>query len=323
MIRTLLFRPGPGTLEQGGPELVQTWLAEPQASLWIDCFEEPAEAESALFQQSFGLHPLAITDAQRERHPPKVERFDDSLFLLLRGLTGILPTLESDFVQIALFVGPRFLVSRRSRPSPSIEGVFEQAAKEPALLGRGPAHLAGRVARRVADRYFMVLVEIEGRLEELESEIFGSPDDRLLEELIGYRTSLEKFRRVLNYHALAFADLRQKQPESFDDDLEHQYIDVHEQFDRDQSLTALLYGLCADLMDGYISVSSHRMNNILKILTIVTTIFVPLGFLAGIYGMNFQNMPELASPRGYHILLGVMAVIAATTLAIFRRIRWL
>jgi len=109
----------------------------------------------------------------------------------------------------------------------------------------------------------------------------------------------------------------------FPRDLIHLYVDVYEQFDREKSLADLHYGLAADLMDGYISVSSHRLNNIVKILTVVTTIFVPLGFLAGIYGMNFEYMPELQSKGGYFVLLSVMGAIAATALLVFRRIRWL
>lgn len=323
MIQTLLYDTESQTLRQGGAELIDAWLAEPQTLLWSNFFEESPVAENELFQKRFGLHPLAIQDAQRDRHPPKIERFDDHIFLLVRGLMGEVPSLESGIVQIALFIGERFLVSRHSRPSPSIRQIHESVISDPSMLAMGPANVAGTVARRISDRYWIILMDVESRLEALEEEIFEESDDRHLEELIGYRTSLEKYRRVFNYHVHAFDDLRKNFPEFFPRGLIHLYVDVYEQFDREKSLADMHYGLAADLMDGYISVSSHRLNNIVKILTIVTTIFVPLGFLAGIYGMNFEYMPELQSKAGYFILLSVMGAIAATALLVFKRIRWL
>ncbi|TFH51286.1 MAG: metal transporter [Lysobacterales bacterium] len=323
MIQTLLYDTESQTLRQGGAELIDAWLAEPQTLLWSNFFEESPVVENELFHKRFGLHPLAIQDAQRDRHPPKIERFDDHIFLLVRGLTGEVPGLESGIVQIALFIGERFLVSRHSRPSPSIRQIYESVASDPSMLAMGPANVAGTVARRISDRYWKILMDVESRLEALEEEIFEESDDRHLEELIGYRTSLEKYRRVFNYHVHAFDDLRKNFPVFFPRGLIHLYVDVYEQFDREKSLADMHYGLAADLMDGYISVSSHRLNNIVKILTIVTTIFVPLGFLAGIYGMNFEYMPELQSKAGYFILLSVMGAIAATALLVFKRIRWL
>lgn len=323
MIQTLLYDPESQTLRQGGPELIEAWHARPDTILWANFFQESPQEEQELFQEHFNLHPLAIQDAQRDRHPPKIERFEDHVFLLVRGLTGEVPNLQSGIVQIALFIGKQFLVTRHSRPSPSIEKIFQNVADAPQLLAMGPANVAGILSRRVADRYWKILMDVETRLEVLEEEIFGDSDDRDLEELIGYRTSLEKYRRVLNYHVHSFENLRESFPDFFPRGLIHLYVDVFEQFDRERSLADMHYGLAADLMDGYISVSSHRLNNIVKILTIVTTIFVPLGFLAGIYGMNFEYMPELHSEAGYFVLLSVMGAIAATTLVVFRRIRWL
>ena len=100
-------------------------------------------------------------------------------------------------------------------------------------------------------------------------------------------------------------------------------MDVFEQQERASSLASLYYELASDLADGYISITSHRLNQIMKILTVVMAIFVPLSFLAGIYGMNFENMPELQSESGYYILLGLMSSIVAILLLLFRKKKWL
>jgi magnesium transporter len=142
--------------------------------------------------------------------------------------------------------------------------------------------------------------------------------------LIGYKSDLKRLGRFAAYHEQVFRSLRDKSfPGFIDGDRAHEVVDVWEQQERACSLSLLYYETASDLIDGYISVASHRLNQIMKILTIVTAVFVPLGFLAGIYGMNFENMPELHSKSGYYILLGVMATIASTFLIAFRRMKWL
>jgi magnesium transporter len=107
------------------------------------------------------------------------------------------------------------------------------------------------------------------------------------------------------------------------DDLTHSINDVYEHQERVSSLTQLYYELASDLIDGYISLASHRLNQIMKVLTIITAIFVPITFIAGIYGMNFEYMPELHSKSGYFIAIGVMATIVVTLMIIFKRNKWL
>jgi magnesium transporter len=130
---------------------------------------------------------------------------------------------------------------------------------------------------------------------------------------------------VLRYHVDIFDDLLddQRRPAQISTARVHEINDVYEHQERAASLATLFYEVASDLIDGYISRASHRLNNIMKVLTIVTAIFVPLSFLAGLYGMNFEVMPELRAPHGYYILLGVMATLATALLWIFRRKRWL
>jgi magnesium transporter len=125
------------------------------------------------------------------------------------------------------------------------------------------------------------------------------------------------------YQQQVFHELKSGNYPGVTADDEHIIIDVYEQLERAASLATLYYEIAADLADGYISVAAHRLNQIMKILTVVMSIFVPLSFLAGSYGMNFENMPELHWRSGYFILLGVMATIVVLLLSVFRRKHWL
>lgn len=321
MVKTSLFISG--KLMTGTEELIELWHKEPSSIIWVDLYEHDIDAETSLLQSEFGLHPLAIQDAQRERHPPKIESFDDYTFLLLRGLSADSVNIDFRTIQIALFTGKNFLVTRHTGPSSSINSLHEIAAQNPAEYSNS-SKLALKLCRLVALRYLNILLELEARLEKVEDLMLENPDDSLLEELIHYKSDLKRMHRIATYHAQVFRDLKDGNYNGFiESDRKHEAIDVWEQQERTQSLSQLYYETASDLIDGYISVASHHLNKIMKVLTIVMAVFVPLSFLAGIYGMNFEYMPELHSKSGYFILLSVMAGIATLLMYIFRKMKWL
>lgn len=323
MIRAFLYRRANKELITGNVELCSQWRQDPDTLLWLDLVDEDADSELRLLQQDFGLHPLAIQDARRDRHPPKLEAFDNHTFLLLKELTADSTTVEFATVQLALFIGERFLITRCSGKSASTDTLFEQLSQDASLFSQGTAAIAMQLCRLMISRYLKILLELEPRLEEMEHEIMRHPHDAMLAELLGYKSELKKFRRVFVYHEQLFREMTNKSFPALNGGIRHQIIDVYEQQERASSLTGLYYELASDLIEGYISIASHRLNQIMKVLTIVMAIFVPLSFLAGVYGMNFENMPELHSPSGYFILLGVMGSIAFALLAIFKLKKWL
>ncbi|MBT9590634.1 MAG: magnesium/cobalt transporter CorA [Thiobacillus sp.] len=319
----MLYRPATREIATGNEALLSTWQEQPDTILWADFSGNDPDTELHILVARFGLHPLAIHDAQRSRHQPKLEAFDDHVFMLLKGMGPDTTGFEFETIQIALFVGARFLVTRHSGPSPSIDKLWQDAQQDAALLAGGPDTLALRLARISVDRFLNRLLMLEPRLEDLEQEIVAHPKDAILSELMGYKTTLRKFRRVLVYHQQVFLDLMNSPPPQIRAARLHEITDVYEHQERAGRLATLYYEVASDLIEGYISLASHRLNNIMKILTIVTAIFVPLSFLAGIYGMNFENMPELKSRSGYFILLSVMGTISTVLLLVFRRRRWL
>jgi magnesium transporter len=323
VIRCMLQETPDGRLAVGGSELIERWKSDEHTLIWLDLGDEPPEAAGRLLREEFGLHPLAISDALRERHPPKLEHFEDYTFLLLRGLSAESKDTDFSTIQLALFVGRRFLVTRHSAASPSTDQLWREAQENPGCFTAGPAVLALRLCRIMVDRYLGILLALEPRLEELEDEILSSPRDELLGELAGYKSNLKKLRRIFAYHQQVFSTLRNSVSPFFGANIVHELNDVFEHQERAVSLSGLYYELAVDLVESYISLASHHLNQIMKVLTIVTAIFVPLSFLVGLYGMNFENIPELHAKSGYFILLGVMAGLAVALLALFRKKRWL
>jgi len=323
LIRTILYNKASNEIISGGKELVGVWQQNTDTRIWLDCSGVPEDEEKQFLQESFGLHPLAIQDAQRPRHPPKVESFDASTFILLKLLNTESEDLYFATIQLSFFIGERFLVTRCSGKSPVTDTLFMETTDSAGLPGIEPASLALRLCRRLVDHYLKMLLNLEPRLEELEDEIMQQPDDSILAELLNYKTELKKFRRVFLYHQQIFSELRSGAFPAIAAERDHEIVDVYEQQERASSLAMLYYEMASDLADGYISVTSHRLNQIMKVLTVVMSIFVPLSFLAGIYGMNFEYMPELHSRSGYFILLGIMFSIVVVLLTVFYRKKWL
>lgn len=319
-VRCMLIEPSRGTATEIDEAQQDQWLQEPpdDGFIWIDVNEPDERDDDRLAEM--GVHPLALQDAQRQRHPPKFEQFGAHRFTLLKDLVTVGEALECRTCQSAQFVFSRALVTRCYSPPPSVKGLWNDVLVSPDLAGNHPDELSLRLMRRLADRYLAVLIEFEEQIEVLERDALESPTDALLTRLTNFRTNLKRMRRIFTYHEQAIADLRAS---PHDPEIDHQLNDVAEQFVRVSSLATLHHDITSELAEGVMAMMSHRLNGIMKVLTVVTVIFVPLSFMAGVYGMNFEYMPELSARNAYFTLLSVMGLVAVSLIGMFRWKRWI
>ncbi|MCB1689589.1 MAG: magnesium transporter CorA family protein [Halioglobus sp.] len=322
MIRALLLS-ADGQYSTGDEHMLPAWREQPDSALWLDIQSEITPEIRALLQ-SFDCNELAIKDAARTRHPPKVENFDSNSFILFRGITELDDSLTHVPQQLAIWVGRNYLITLHRGESVSVEQLLERAA--PDHLLQSPAELALALLHYAGGRYLAKLMAAEERIGELEDQLLGENSNEALKELVAYRTRLRKLRRVFNYHQrMAETILNDGCPSLGIGEGGSYHIrrDLYDRCERLSSLCTLYYELCSDLVEGYISLSSHQLNNTMKILTIITAIFVPITFIAGLYGMNFDNMPELHYEYGYFFVLGTILVVAVAMIVLFKKIRWL
>lgn len=322
MIRSCLYDPSTEELREGGAELIDAWERSTDALIWVVLEGEAPDLERELLGERFGIHRLAIADALRTRHPPKIEEFESNTFLLLKGLDAHSNSIDITTIQLSIFVGERMLVTRSDAHSVSTRKVFDALVAGEIRADIPRPALALRLCRTVADRFVPILHDVEARLEEMEDEMIAQPSDRLLAELVRQKGDLKRMLRILQYHAQIFTTATHATPRQLIG-FDHELRDVQEQLDRLLSLARMYYELTDDLMDGYISLSAHRLNQIMQTLTIVTVIFVPITFMAGIYGMNFEYIPELGFRYGYFVLLGAMLLVVSTILVVFYRKGWM
>ena len=308
----------------GGSELIEQWQTNDQTTLWIDLDNVELEEEKRLLTQ-FNCHPLAISDALRERHPPKIELFKDYIFMLYRGIVANDESLKFNHLQISMFIGKRVLITRHPQSSLAINELFTQSSEK--YLKRSPAHLALRLFHSSCGYYLKEMFSFEVELERIEDKFQLSGTDQMMKQITLYRSQLVKIRRTFNYHVNMGETLKayvdDEDTDLITDKEVHTVNDLRERLDRLLSLSQMYYDICGDLINGYMSVTSHQLNATMRVLTVITALFVPLTFLAGIYGMNFEHIPELKADNGYFILLGVMAVVSVVLLLIFKKKRWL
>ena len=322
MIRCMLIKSDKSCL-YGDESLIATWQENTSDHLWID-FDSHAKAEERIFLENLGCHPLAITDAQRDRHPPKIEVFDDYIFMLYKGIFLPGQNLLFEHLQISMFVGKNILITSHAKKSISIDKLFEEEGEK--YLSRNPITLALRIFHYSCGIYLQNLFEFENKLESLEDQFQIGGDDKMMQEITLYRSRLTKLKRTFNYHSNIGSELRALVTDDTDIISEmdmHTVTDVHERIERLLSLSQMHYDICSDLINGYLSVSSHQLNETMRVLTVITAIFIPLGFLAGLYGMNFEYIPELKVANGYFYLLSFMGLISVSLVLFFKKKRWL
>ncbi|PWI34388.1 metal transporter [Vibrio albus] len=320
MIRTAYF--SGQTLSYGGREYVDTFLQN-EGYLWIDIDDELSSEDEGILRQ-LGCHRLAIQDSQRLRHPPKMEEFEENCFVLYRGFSSCEGLLNITTLPLAFFVNDVLLITKRSMPSIGVDTLWEHGKLTQLIVT--PSLLLSKIMNASAQRYVDVILEAENDITELEDTMLENPDDQVMHKLISLKSHLRKLLRTSRYHTKLTDQLLSGGSRFInveDNEVKHSFRDVHDKFERIESLCSMYYDLCGDLIEGYISLSSHQLNKTMQVLTVITAIFVPLTFIAGIYGMNFENMPELKYSSGYFIVWVVMLVIGVSLLVLFRKKRWL
>lgn len=286
--------------------------------IWVD-FNQPTVEESAHLADTFHFHPLAIEDCIHRLQRPKLDYYDDYTFFV----THIVRVEETEVIkdELNFFVGENFIVTFHHMPTEEVDQIWELAL-EGNLEKWDPFYVLYRVINKVVDNYFPIIYKIEDDLDKIENNINQKSMNNLMEELFDTRYMLlnlmhtvnpmrDLLYRMLNSHRLSKVIERS---EYFSDIYDH-LLKLSDTIMSDREITA-------DIRDSYLSLNAHQTNNVMKVLTIITSIFAPLTFIAGIYGMNFEHMPELTWRYGYFITLGFMGVTGVSMLIFFKRMGW-
>ncbi len=278
----------------------------------------------AALGERFGLHPLVLEDVMNAGERTKLEEHQDCLFTVLKMIAVDENTDLLLVEQISLILGKGFVISVQERAGDVFDGVRERLRLAKGRVRRmGADYLLYALMDAVVDHYAVALEAMAGLVEDMETQLQDAPDDVEIEELYILKRELLFLRRQIVPARDLMAELGRQGDELLSSAVDVFFRDVHDHCQRAAEHADTLREMISGMVDMYNAHQSGRLNEAMKVLTVISTIFIPLTFIAGIYGMNFEHMPELHSPWGYWICLGVMAFLAVIMVVLMRRQRWL
>jgi magnesium transporter len=302
------------------PELLQ----DQSNVIWVD-MEAPTEKDEQVLLDVFHFHPLTVEDCRENRHYPKVEEFPGYIYFIVHGVRADTSPDRFNTIELDGFLGSNYVITYHHDMFRSINNVKQLLRTSPIACQRGPAFLLHQILDQVVDYYSPVLDDFDERIDQLEDEIFTlkRPNNQILEEIMKLKRSVLRLRRISTKQMDIMLRMSRGEFHLIPEDTRPFYRDVYDHIVRVTDLAENYRDLIGGSLEAYLSVVSNRLNEIMKVLTIFSAIMLPLTFIAGVYGMNFDNMPELHSRYGYFGALLVMFVIAIVMLFLFWRRGWI
>jgi magnesium transporter len=314
--------------EQGATHVVDrlepAWLA-PDSGVWVWVdLSEPTPEESAVLRDVFRFHELAIEDAMMEIHHPKVESYGEYLYLILHGIDfraseHCFKTQDVDF-----FLGDRYLVTVHHGISRTLAQMRTICQRNSRVLAEGPGALLHRIVDAMVDNYRPEVDKLAERLDTLEGEIFDRPDARLAKSILDFKADVSSLRRVVLPQRDAVGRLARREFPFISEGLAYRFRDVHDHLLRLVDEAVFFQDRVTSLLDAHLSMVSNQLNGVMKVLTIIATIFMPLTVLTGMWGMNVP-LPHLPGGDGAQFwwVGGLMLGLGAAMVWYFRRRRWI
>jgi magnesium transporter len=300
------------------------WLTpDAREILWVD-IEDPGEVDRRLLLETFKFHELAVEDAVSESHHPKIEQYDQFLYLILHGMLGGKKHEGFETHDIDFFLGRNFLVTVHVNPSRSISEERAILIRHCSLMAEGPGSLLHRIVDRLVDHYGPEVDGLEDRLEALEKKVFSARRTNPLRDILGLKSDIASLRRVTLPQRDAVSRLARREFPQITDQLAYRFRDVYDHLVRLADEAVFLQDRVTGLLDAYLSTQSNRLNQVMKVLTVIATIFMPLTVLTSMYGMNV-TLPHLPGGEGAQFwwIFGIMLAVSGGMLWMFRKQDWL
>jgi len=274
--------------------------------------------------ETFGLHPLVQEDIVNTHQRPKLEDYQDYLYLVCRMLTFNERTQRIESEQVSLVIGQHWVLSFQERPGDVFDGVRERIRQGRGRIRRlGPVYLAYALLDAVVDNYFTIIERVGEIVETIEEGLLDGPESGQLAAIHEVKREMIMMRRTVWPLRELVGALQRGESVLVVPELQVFFRDVHDHAIQVADAVESYRDILSGLQDLYLSTLSNRMNEVMKVLTIMGSIFIPLTFVAGVYGMNFEHMPELGWRWGYAGFWGVILALSGGMLLFFRRRRWL
>lgn len=322
MLRTLVLDRETKTFtEIADPREIHVLCDAPAHILWVNV-NDPTGEDFAELAAQFGFHPLAIEDCKHGHQRPKMDEYQGYYFIVLYE-ARLSEDQHLELHEVNLFLGKQYLVTVHTAPVNTIAAAERLWRGWTDLAERGTGLVAYLLIDAIVDGYLPLLDHLSDRMDDLEDQIFEDFRPEAIEEIFRIKKQLLFLRRAIVPLRDVFNTLLRREQQIFSRETMVYFQDVFDHLIRVSETIDTLRDILSSTMDAYLSVSGNRMNLVMKRLTSIATILMSVTLIAGIYGMNFKQMPELEAKYGYPLALGAMLVIGLGIYFYFRKIKWL
>ena len=328
MIRSLYYFPGQSIRKDIPPQEFPELIQNRRGLLWVDFTSEPPETSLPVLE-SFKFHPLAIDDALLETHVPKLDDWGNYLYIVLNymDVKEKRNTWETEVDELDIFLGQNYIVTHHDYPIDAIEETWEACDRDPRNTQNGADHLLYKITDRLVAEYMPTVEKIDAAIDQIEDQVFDRPSPRTLEKLFVLKRVLLAMRRILLPQREVLNKLARDDYRVIDPKDRIFFRDIYDHLVRLHDLNESLRDLVSGALDTYLSVINNRMNEVMKTLTIITTLFMPLTFLTGFFGMNFFEplglMKDWTTTPVFYMVLAINILLPIGMFIWMRRRMWL
>lgn len=315
-------------VEEIDPKFLPAILEDKNNIVWAD-FEvtdnDSLQKTEDILLNVFKFHYLTVEDCREPRNQPKIEAFPKYLFFIVHGIRNETHTTNFVTKELDGFLGDNFVVTNRNEVFRSIDNVKRQIRANPQVCKRGAAYLMHNILDQIVDLYMPIVDDFDVAINDLEDRVFlmKKADNLILEEIMDLRRSVARLKRISARQLDVLYRISHGEFSQIPDNVLPFYRDVHDHLLRISDLAESYRDLVGGLFEIHFSVTANKTNDVMKLLAVYSAILLPLSLIAGIYGMNFEYMPEVHSPYGYFATLGLMILIALGLLIYFWRRGWI
>jgi magnesium transporter len=298
-------------------------LADEHKVTWLDINGLHHVQNLEKLGECFALHPLVLEDILNTNQRPKVEDYGDYLYLVLKILTYHEDKNELNSDQLSLIVGRNFVISLHENDEAIFSSIRERIKSKGRISRAGADYLAYSLMDLAVDQYYVILEQLGETIEDLEEELVSRPDPQTLHQIHQMKRTMIMLRRSVWPLREVLSQLERRESPLIQEGTALYFKDVYDHVIQVIDTIETFRDMLSGMLDVYLSSLSNRLNEVMKVLTIIATIFIPLTFIAGVYGMNFEHMPEIKWRFGYFAVLAFMASVSAVMLLFFRKKKWI
>lgn len=328
MIRSLYYAPEQPIQKDLSPEKFPELIKNPQSVLWVDFISEPPETCLPILQE-FGFHPLAIDDALQETHVPKLDDWGEYLYIVLNymDLEPKGDAWDTNVDELDIFLGRNYIVTHHDHQITAVDETWVACDRDLRNVQEGADHLLYRIADNLMTGYMPAVERIDDAIDQIEDQVFDRPAPNTLERLFSLKRVLLSMRRIIIPQREVLNKLARDDYQVIDPKDRVFFRDIYDHLVRLHDLNESLRDLVGGVLDSYLSVINNRMNEVMKTLTIITVLFMPLTFLTGYFGMNFfEPLGNLRAWTTNPVFYLTLTIIFMTPFGMFlwmRRRTWI